>query len=285
MGAFAMARQFDHLVHCVHDLDAAHQRFRSLGFTVRPPAVLPFGVRNRVVLLENAFIELLTIDDPGAIPPAMSGNFSFGAHTQAFLAAGEGLSMLAFRGTDAPADARTFGKQGLGSYASFDFSRDAVLADGRKVCAAFSLAFAIDQALPRLAFFTCHHHLPRRELFLQPDYLRHANGAKRIVEVILSVSDPAAHQDFFERLTESEASAESGGLCFGPSGERIVLVRHDGLAQPRAAAYRLEVADLGVVERQLSDSDVPYRRADSCIVVAPADAFGVAIEFTASAGG
>ena len=72
-----MARQFDHLVHCVHDLEAAHQRFRSLGFTVRPPAVLPFGVRNRVVLLENAFIELLTVDDPGAIPPATPGNFSF----------------------------------------------------------------------------------------------------------------------------------------------------------------------------------------------------------------
>jgi hypothetical protein len=280
-----MARQFDHLVHCVHDLDAAHQRFRSLGFTVRPPAVLPFGVRNRVVLLENAFIELLTVDDPGAIPPATPGNFSFGAHNQAFLAAGEGLSMLAFKGTDASADARTFAAQGLGSYASFDFSRDAVLADGRKARAAFSLAFAIDPALPRLAFFTCHHHLPRRELFLQPDYLRHANGAKRIVEVILSVPDPAAHRDFFERLTESEASAESGGLCFGPSGERIVLLHHDGLAQPRVAAYRLEAADLGVVERQLRDSDVPYRGADRCIVVAPADAFGVAIEFTASAGG
>ena len=143
-----MARQFDHLVHCVHDLEAAHQRFRSLGFTVRPPAVLPFGVRNRVVLLENAFIELLTVDDPGAIPPATPGNFSFGAHNQAFLAAGEGLSMLAFKGTDAPADARAFAAQGLGSYASFDFSRDAVLADGRKARAAFSLAFA-DRRLSR----------------------------------------------------------------------------------------------------------------------------------------
>jgi hypothetical protein len=280
MGAFAMARQFDHLVHCVHDLEVAHQRFRSLGFTVRPPAALPFGVRNRVVLLENAFIELLTVDRPGAIPPATPGNFSFGAHNQAFLAAGEGLSMLAFKGTDAPADARAFAAQGLGSYASFDFWRDAVLADGRKARAAFSLAFAIDPALPRLAFFTCHHHLPRRDLFLQPDYLRHANGAKRVVEVILWVPDPAAHRDFFERLTESEASAESGGLCFGPSGDRIVLLRHDDSAQPRVAAYRLEAADLNVVERQLKDGGVPYRATEGSIVVAPEDAFGVAIKFT-----
>lgn len=279
-----MARQFDHLVHCVHDLEAAHQRFRSLGFAVRPPAVLPFGVRNRVVLLENAYIELLTVDDAGAIPPAAPGNFSFGAHNQAFLAEGEGLSMLAFKGTDAPADARAFAAQGLGSYASFDFSRDAVLADGRKVRAAFSLAFAIDPALPRLAFFTCHHHLPRRQLFLQPDYLRHANGAKRVVEVILPVADPAAHRDFFERLTESEASAESGCLCFGPPGDRIVLSRHDDLTQPRVATYRLEAADLGMVERQLRDGGVRYRAADGYIVVAPVDAFGVAIKFTANAG-
>lgn len=279
-----MARQFDHLVHCVHDLEPAHQRFRSLGFTVRPPAVLPFGVRNRVILLENAYIELLTVDDPDAIPPATPGNFSFGAHNQAFLAAGEGLSMLAFKGTDAPADARAFAAQGLGSYASFDFTRDAVLADGRKARAAFSLAFAVDPALPRLAFFTCHHHLPRRELFLQPDYLRHANGAKRVVEVILPVPDPAAHRDFFERLTESEASAVSGGLCFGPSCDRIVLLRHDDLAQPRVAAYKLEVADLNVVERQLKDGGAPYRATEGSIVVAPEDAFGVAIKFTTAGG-
>jgi hypothetical protein len=188
--------------------------------------------------------------------------------------------MLAFKGTDAPADARAFAAQGLGSYASFDFWRDAGLADGRKARAAFSLAFAIDPALPRLAFFTCHHHLPRRDLFLQPDYLRHANGAKRVVEVILWVPDPAAHRDFFERLTESEASTESGGLCFGPSGDRIVLLRHDDSAQPSVAAYRLEATDLNVVERQLKDGGVPYRATEGSIVVAPEDAFGVAIKFT-----
>ena len=279
-----MARQFDHLVHCVHDLEAAYQRFRSLGFTVKPPAVLPFGVRNRVILFENAYLELLTIDDSSAIPPAAQGDFSFGAHNQAFLAEGEGLSMLAFKGADASADARTFAAQGLGSFASFDFSRDAVLADGRKVRAAFSLAFAIDPLLPRLAFFTCHHHLPRRELFLQPDHLRHANGAKRVVQVTLPVPDPTAHRDFFERLTESKASAAPGGLCFGPSGDRIVLLRHADLAQPRAATCWLESPDLNVVERQLKDGGVPYRGAEGSIVVAPEDAFGVAIEFTTAIG-
>jgi hypothetical protein len=142
------------------------------------------------------------------------------------------------------------------------------------------LAFATDPALPRLAFFTCHHHLPRRDLFLQPDYLRHANGVRRVVEVIFSVTDPAAHQSFFERLTQSEASAVSGGLCFGPSGDRIVLLGHDDVAQPRVAAYRLEAANLNVVERELKDSGIPYRATEGSIVVARDDAFGVAIEFS-----
>ena len=70
-----MARQFDHLVHCVHDLEAAYQRFRSLGFTVKPPAVLPFGVRNRVILFENAYLELLTIDDFGGWRKAQATHF------------------------------------------------------------------------------------------------------------------------------------------------------------------------------------------------------------------
>jgi hypothetical protein len=98
------------------------------------------------------------------------------------------------------------------------------------------------------------------------------------------VPDPAAHRDFFERLTESEAGAVSGGLSFGPLGDRLTLLRQDGLAEPGFVAYRLEAADLGVVERQLKDGCVPYHVVDGCVVVAPADAFGVAIEFTASAG-
>jgi hypothetical protein len=60
--------------------------------------------------------------------------------------------------------------RGLGAYAPLDFSRNATLPDGTSGVA-FSLAFATDAGLPRLAFFTCQHRQPRGLLW-QPDYQR-----------------------------------------------------------------------------------------------------------------
>jgi hypothetical protein len=284
-----MPREFDHLVLCVHDLDAAQRQFQSLGFTVTPPRDHPFGTRNRLVLLEDNFLELLTVADAGAIPPATPGRFSFGAHNQAFLARNEGLSMLAFKGNDARADVHQFAAQGIDTYEPFDFSRAAVLPDGRPTRVAFSLAFATDARLPGVAFFTCQHHQPR-DLLGQPEYRRHANGAGRIVEVILSAPDPTVHRQFFEPLTGTDAIVAPGMLSVGPPDNRLTLLNGERLADrfpecappggaPRFAACRIAVADLGTLERQFQADGIPHRAPDGAIVVAPADAFGMAIEF------
>jgi hypothetical protein len=289
-----MPRDLDHLVLCVNDLEAAQRRFRSFGFTVTPPADHPFGTRFRLVLLADNFIELLAVADCAPIPPAEPGGFSFGAHNRDFLADGEGISMLAFKGSDARADARRFVACRLGAYAPFDFSRNATLPDGTSARVAFSLAFASDPGLPRLAFFTCQHHQPRALLW-QPDYQRHANGASRIVETILATPDPAAHRRFFEQLTEGETDATDGMLSIGPPDQRITLLRPDRLAErfpefvaddgaPRFAAYRVAVADLRAVEQQLRDGAIRHRSTADAIVIAPASAFGVAVEFTGHVG-
>src|SRR5215469_133072 len=159
-----MPRHVDHLVLCVDDLDAAARRFRSLGFTLVPPAELPWGNRNHLAVLEDNYLELLTVSDPGAIPPPTDRDFSFGAHTQGFLAGGEGMSMLAFKSTDAHADAAGFAARGVSIFKPYDFSRNAVLPDNRTLRVAFSLAFATDPDLPRLAFFTCQHRQATREV-------------------------------------------------------------------------------------------------------------------------
>src|SRR5262245_58116589 len=224
-----MPREFDHLVLCVRDLEAAQQRFRSFGFTLTPPADHPFGTRNRLVLLEGNFLELPTVADAGAIPPATAERFSFGAYNQAFLARREGMSMLAFKGNDARADVRRFAAQGIDTYAPFDFSRAATLPDGSATRVAFSLAFATHARLPELAFFTCQHHQPR-DLLWQPDYQRHRNGAGRLVEVILSAADPSAHRQLFERLAGTDAIVAPGSLSVGPSDNRLTLLDRERLA-------------------------------------------------------
>ena len=113
--------------------------------------------------------------------------------------------------------------RGLGAYAPLDFSRNATLPGGTSGVA-FSLAFATDAGLPRLAFFTCQHRQPRGLLW-QPDYQRHANGASRVVETVLATPDPAAHRRFFEQLIESEADAADGMLSIGPPDKRITALR------------------------------------------------------------
>jgi len=284
-----MPRTIDHLVLCVHDLEAACRRYEAFGFTLTPPADHPFGTRNRLVVLEDNFIELLTVGNPGAIEPPAAGAFSFGAHNQAYLAKGEGMSMLALQSADAGADLRDFAAQGLGSYAPFEFGRLATVPDGRTMTVAFSLAFAADPALQRFAFFACQHRQPR-DLVLRPKYQRHANAAQRVMELVLAAADPQAHRGFLEGLFEAEASAAPGTLSIRAAGDRITALSPERLAErfpecrtgdvPRFAAYGVATPDLSTVAQRLQANGIRFRATGEAIVIAPEAAFGVAIEFT-----
>jgi hypothetical protein len=97
-----MPRRLDHLVICVHDLAKAALNWQTLGFTLTPTGVHPFGTSNRLAMFGNNFLELLAVTDAAAVPPAESGRFNFAAHHQDFLKTAEGMSMLAFHSTDAP---------------------------------------------------------------------------------------------------------------------------------------------------------------------------------------
>ena len=283
-----MPRRIDHLVICVHDLARAEQNLRTLGFTLTPTGVHPFGTSNRLAMFGNNFLEVLAITDAAAVPAAAPGRFSFAAHQQNFLAAAEGMSMLAWHSADAHADAARFAANGIGAYAPFDFGRDAVLPSGATARVEFSLAFAIDPAMPKIAFFTCQQrHAP--ELFWKPDYQRHPNGALRVVEVVMSAPEPTAHRGFLERMTESAAELAPGRLTVGEPGDRITVLspleiarRLPGLAvdgSPRFCAARLAVADLDATKRELQRNHVDFQVTEGILLIPPAASHGLALEF------
>src|SRR3954451_11911410 len=61
-----MSMRFDHLVIAVRDLDAASERFRALGFEVRPGGAHPGqGTHNAIIRFGLDYIELLAIRDEG----------------------------------------------------------------------------------------------------------------------------------------------------------------------------------------------------------------------------
>jgi len=283
-----MPRRIDHLVICTHDLAQAEQSLRRLGFTLTPTGVHPFGTSNRLALFETNFLELLAVTDPAAVPPAAPGRFSFAAHNQTFLAAGEGMSMLVLHSVDAHADARRFAAAGIGAYAPFDFGRDAALPDGGTAPVQFSLAFATDPAMPGIAFFTCQqHHAP--DLFWKPDYQRHRNGALRVIEVVMSAPEPAAHRVFLERLTESAAELAPGRLTVGDARDRVTMLGPSEFARrllgsarsdsARFCAARLEVGDLDATRRELQRNGIDVQVNDGVLVTPPAAAHGLALEF------
>jgi len=178
------------------------------------------------------------------------------------------MSMLAWHSTDAHADAARFKAKGIGAYAPFDFGRDAVLPDGATARVGFSLAFATHPAMPGIAFFTCQQRHPP-ELFWKPDYQRHPNGALRVIEVVMSAPEPAAHQNFLERITESSAELAPGRLTVEEAGDRITVLspleiarQLPGLAAdgpPRFCAARLAVADLDATRRELQRNAVDFQ--------------------------
>jgi hypothetical protein len=283
-----MPRRIDHLVICVRDLAQAELNFRSLGFTLTPTGVHPFGTSNHLAMFGNNFLELLAVTDAAAVPAAAPGRFSFAAHNQNFLATAEGMSMLVLHSADAHADAARFAANGMGAYAPFDFGRDAALPAGGTARVEFSLAFATDPAMPGIAFFTCQQRHPP-ELFWKPDYQRHPNGALRVVEVVMSAPEPAAHRAFLERITETAAELAPGRLTVGGTGDRITVLspleiarRLPGLAvggSPRFCAARLAVADLNATRRALKNNSVDFQVTDGVLLIPPAASHGLALEF------
>lgn len=283
-----MPRRLDHLVICVRDLAQAALDWQTLGFSLTPTGVHPFGTSNRLAMLGNNFLELLAVTDAAAVPPAASGRFSFAAHNRDFLATAEGMSMLAMHSADAHADAARLEAHHIGAYAPFDFGRDAVLPGGGTARVEFSLAFATDPAMPGIAFFTCQQRHPP-ELFWKPEYQRHPNGALRVIEVVMSAPEPTAHRGFLERITESAAELAPGRLTVGESGDRITVLgpvemarRLPGLAvntSPRFCAARLAVANLDTTKRVLKNNSVDFGNSGAVLLIPPAAPHGLALEF------
>ena len=152
-------------------------------------------------------------------PSRQPGKFSFGAYNQAFLEKREGFSMLVLASKDAAADAAEFKRLGLDAYDVFKFGREATLPDGSKARVDFSLAFVTEPSMPEAVFFTCQQHAP--QYFWRPEYQRHANGAIRIAEVVMSAGDPARYQSFFSRLM-GESATTIARWAGGRRGRRAV---------------------------------------------------------------
>lgn len=286
-------RGLDHIVHAVHDLDAAGARYAQLGFTVGARNRHPWGTHNRIVQCPGVFIELLTVGEPALIPPHGPRSFSFGAFNRDFLADKEGLSMLVLEGKGV-ADAAAFRAAAIGDFELFDFAREAKRPDGAAVKVAFSLAYAADPKAPDAGFFTCQHHHP--ENFWNPAFQSHPNGVSTIAGVVMVAENPADHHVFLKAFSDvTDLKSTSSGITIEtPRGEIQVMdpsayKAHFAVDPPetahgaRLAALRFATRDVDVLRTALEKGGVASTSHMGKRVVPPQAAFGATLVFEAVA--
>jgi hypothetical protein len=282
-------RPIDHLVIAVRDLDVARVAYARLGFTVTPVARHPFGTANALIQLDGAYLELLAVADPSAIPEPTETGFSFGAFIRNFLERREGLSMLALHSEDAAADRADFDGRDLPVYDPVYFERMARVPDGEDRKVAFTMTATSDARFHDGAgFFTCQHHHP--ENFWRPEYQRHPNGAARLDAVVMVAADPTDFHEFLTYFTgQHDMRSNSLGNEFDLGGGKLEVMTPvayraffgaETEADPRRfMAVRLGVPDLASTRAHLQGNGVSFDERAGALVVPAEAACNTAIAF------
>jgi catechol 2,3-dioxygenase-like lactoylglutathione lyase family enzyme len=299
-------RGLDHAAHAVRDLDAAAQFYRQLGFSVGARNRHPWGTHNHIIQLPGFFIELLTLAEPEKLG---NDGFStmFAKFANDFAKRHDGFALLILDSQNAGADVSAFKTAGIAASDIMRFEREAKKPDGKMVKVGFSLAFAQDTHAPDIHFCTCQQHFP--ENFWNPEFQKHANGAKSVNGIVLVAERPAEHRDFLLAYSGAPSADEyADGLRIElPRGAidvvtPVAFTQQYGLATPttengaRLAALRFGVADTAPIKSCLHASairlatggalpapepDVAVFNPDSGAVCVPV--LGAALVFEASA--
>jgi hypothetical protein len=174
-------RTIDHIVHAVSDLESAASRYSSLGFTVTPRADHPFGTSNRLVVLEDSYLEIVAVTRPDRIPET-----GFAARVAWRLRrAGEGISHVVLSSQDPPTDLAELGADATGEI--FAFSRPAPQPDGSTIKASFECTLM--HGTDDLGMFLCKHLAPTA--VWNDTTMHHRNGAHTVVAMTLPVGSEA----------------------------------------------------------------------------------------------
>ena len=271
----------DHTLVGVKDLEAARTLWQTLGFTVTPRGRhIGWGTGNYCIMFESGYIELL-----GVVQPT-----EFLNGLDVFLKSREGLMGLAFGTDDAKRLQTALEAVGIASDGPKDLKRKLELPEGEAL-PAFSLLFPDKQALPDLNAFVTQHLTP--EIIRRPEWLRHANRARRLVSVTVVAADPAktalGYLPIFgpERIKVSDTMTvvDTGGGAIRfvtPGGLRMLyeaVLPLPDFAPPWIAAMKIEVADKNRCLDFLKDRHLPVEKTGKGCLVPPEIANGCILEF------
>src|SRR5450432_2300204 len=193
----------------VRDLDNAAENWKQLGFTVSPRGKhsAHMGSGNYTVMLDPDYIELL-----GVLTPT-----EHNAPARAFLDKREGIERIAFTAVDSADGAEEIRARGYPPVGPTDFERPVRMPDGTLSAAKFrTFGWPLAEAPGGVRLFACQHKT--RETVWIPELMKHANGAKRLKQVLIVSTGPAEDAAHLRRMIDCEVRAEPDGAFAVPSG-------------------------------------------------------------------
>lgn len=188
-----MITRFDHLVIAVSDLDVASERFRALGFEVRPGGEHPGqGTHNAIIRFGLDYIELLAIRDEAE---ALSGRLSGTALVEYLRGREWGMAGYALATDDIEGDAARLKASGISAVGPFAMSRQRP--DGSTL--AWRLLIPGGTPWRRSWPFLIQWETPDSERLRVEQAGAHPNGVMGVLGALVTVRDLASAKDLYER--------------------------------------------------------------------------------------
>jgi hypothetical protein len=272
----------DHAVIMVTDLDQAAANYKRLGFTVSPRGThsAHMGSGNYTIMFNPDYMELL-----GVLTPT-----EHNAPARAYLEkCGEGIERVAFTAVDCANGAEEIRARGYPPVGPTDFERPVTLPNGTISSAKFrTFQWPTAEAPGGVRIFACQHKT--RETVWIPELMQHANGAKRLKQVLIVAPEPAKEAAHLSRMIDHDVRNDADGAVAVPSGgdraDFVFLTRDQlgkrypgvslaGLSE-RGGAGLVIAADLAAAGKALGATGV---HSAGGVVVPPAAGNGTLLAF------
>lgn len=274
--------ELDHVVINVGpQLDEAADRFQRLGFQLTERGHHSLGSSNHLAIFDNNYLELLGYEPD-------RGNLR-----RELWQSPIGLSGLVWKTRDADATYRHLQQQQLADTPPNAFFRPVILPDGSEQEARFRTVRLNAERVPNGRSFFCQHLTP--DAVWQTAWQQHPNGVTQIREFVIAADRPdeaaEVYLQLFPDATLQEKALGERVLDAGAAQIRFLptaVARAEFGALPddyngsaRMIALGLHSRSLEQVKASLLQGDIPFSEDKHGVLVGPAQAFQLALRFTA----
>jgi hypothetical protein len=274
----------DHVLVATADLDAAADVWRRLGFVTTPKGRhVGKSTANYCIMFPDDYLELIGIVDADS-PPSQ--------HHDLIAARGNGLFANALAPSSAEEAHAAVVAAGIDVLPLRDLHRTVDRPDGPADLYFKNFDLAPD-ATPDFRIFFCHHLTP--EAMRHADWLAHPNGVVGIDGLVVVSPRPEALLPVYERLFGAgNANMTDNVLTIHVGRHRILFMTDDdlrnlypavalpsALADAYGAVVTFRVANVHATRGYLENAGVQCVEALDSVLVPPAEATGVLIEFRA----